>query len=157
MQFAKLAKIGFKKHSKKRRGQGLGSGHGKTAGRGTKGQRAHGKVAFGFETGSRTTRLLKRLPFRRGVTNTVLGVKPIAVNLQALSILPKDTTVTADTLIAAGLVNARQAQKRGVKILGEGKLVHPLIIALPISKQAAQKVEEVGGKVVWRRAKEQEA
>lgn len=152
-QLWRLPSLGKKRKSKKRKGQGLGSGRGKTAGRGTKGQGAHSRVAFGFETGSRTTRLLKRLPYNRGVGNIVLRKKPLVINLADLNIFPANSEVTEESLIKMGLVKRSEMRRFGVKILGDGKLASPLSIGVPISKQASQKVTAAGGRFVKKGAK----
>ncbi len=141
-----LPKIVTKK--KKRLGRGRGSGRGKTAGRGTKGQNARGKLPIThphYEGGQRP--LFKRLPYRRGKGNPNLSGKPLEIKLSSLALLPKDTIVDLDTLIKFGLVDKDQAVKFGVKILGDGELKVPLVVKVPISKKAAQKVVLAGGKV----------
>lgn len=135
------------KRKKKRVGQGHGSGRGKTSGRGTKGQKARGKIPLMFEGGALP--LIKRLPFRRGKgRNRVFRKKPIVVNVQALNLLPKDTRVDIDSLITHHIVDGKDARIYGVKILGDGELRVPLIIVLPVSKGARKKIEAAGGKVV---------
>lgn len=143
MDLAKIPKTVLK--SKKRVGRGAGSGRGKTAGRGTKGQKAREKVKAGFEGGQ--TPLTKRLPLKRGSGNYKSGKKPVIVNLKYLNLLPKDSQVTVETLIAAKIVNEGQASKVGVKILGDGQIKIPLQVLLPISKKAAAKIAAAGGKV----------
>ena len=84
--------------SKRRLGQGHGSGRVKTSGRGTKGQNSRNKVPIYFEGGALP--LIKRLPFRRGKgKNKLFKKKPIVVNLKALSLLGKDTVVDLKTLV----------------------------------------------------------
>lgn len=136
------------KKSAKRVGRGIGSGRGKTAGRGTKGQKARGKLSIThphFEGGQRS--LFKRLPLRRGKGNPKISKKPIVVNLKALNILPKNSQVDLDLLVKSQIVNSDDAEKYGVKILGDGQLNIPLTIKLPTSKSAAQKIQKAGGKV----------
>lgn len=136
------------KKSAKRVGRGIASGRGKTAGRGTKGQKARGKLPIThphFEGGQRP--LFKRLPLRRGKGNPKISKKPIVVNLKALNILPKNSQVDLDLLVKSQIVGKDDAGKYGVKILGDGQLNIPLIIKLPTSKSAAQKIEKAGGKV----------
>lgn len=130
---------------KKRAGRGRGSGRGKTAGRGTKGQRARGKVKAGFEGGQ--TRLIKRLPLRRGIGNPKASKKPLVVNLKYLGSLPKGTVVDLETLVAKKIVDEKEARVSGVKVLGEGDLKTALIIHLPTSNSAKAKIEKAGGKV----------
>lgn len=145
MNLTKLPKIVSR--GKKRLGQGQGSGRGKTAGRGTKGQKARGKIPLSFEGGALS--LIKRLPFRRGKgRNKVFKKKPVIINIKALNFLPKGSTVDIKTLIEKRLVDSADAQKYGVKILGDGKLEIPLMIKLPVSKQAAKKIIKAGGNVL---------
>lgn len=132
--------------SKKRIGLGHGSGRVKTAGRGTKGQKARGKIPSRFEGGALP--LIKRLPFRRGRSrNKVFKKKPIAINIKFLEVLSKNTTVDVKTLVDAKIVDAFDARIYGVKILGDGQLSVPLIIKLPCSKGARKKIEKAGGRV----------
>jgi len=144
MELHKLPKI--VKSPKKRLGQGHGSGRGKTAGRGTKGQKAREKIKLGFEGGQLP--LIKRLPLRRGKgRNKSLKVKPIVVNLKYLNLLPKESEVTLETLIKAKIVKEDEARKFGVKILGDGELNVPLRVSLPCSHRAKAKIEKAGGKI----------
>jgi len=132
--------------SKRRLGQGHGSGRVKTSGRGTKGQNAKGKRALSFEGGALP--LIKRLPFRRGKgKNKLFKKKPIVVNVKALSLLGKDTVVDLKTLVKHNIVDEKEAKIYGVKILGDGQLKVSLTIKLPISKSAAEKVKKAGGRV----------
>ena len=95
MQLNNLVKITNKK--KRRIGQGHGSGRVKTAGRGTKGQNARGKIPLNFEGGALP--LIKRLPFRRGKgKNKVFKKKPIVINLKFLNFLKKDSIVDLKSL-----------------------------------------------------------
>lgn len=131
---------------KKRLGQGHGSGRGKTAGRGTKGQKARNKIPLDFEGGALP--LIKRLPFLRGKgKNKAFRKKRIIVNLKALNILKKDSVVDLEALIKNRIVREEDARNRGVKILGDGEILNPLTIRLPISKRALKKVEKIGGKI----------
>ena len=136
------------KKNNKRVGRGPGSGKGKTAGRGTKGQKARGGLSAGhphYEGGQRP--LFKRLPYRRGKGNSKIKKKPIVVNLEALNLLPAGEKVNLESLIKFKIVDKKDAQTFGVKILGDGKLSKALTINLPISKSAAQKVQKAGGKI----------
>lgn len=138
--------------SKKRVGRGYGSGRGGHAsGRGTKGQKARSKVNVGFEGGQ--TSLIRRLPLRRGKGNKPAGRKPLPVNVKYLNLLPKNTLVTIDVLVAHKVVKESEAKKFGVKILGDGKLIVPLKVDLPVSKGAAAKIEEAGGEVIKKEEK----
>lgn len=139
--------VKVKTKSKRRLGRGYGSGRGKTAGRGTKGQKARGKMPSGFEGGQLP--LIKRLPLYRGKgRNKSWRKKPLVVNLKILELLPKDTEVNKDTLVKYNILKKEDIMKFGVKILGDGELTKSLIIKLPISKSAAKKVEAAGGKII---------
>lgn len=134
------------KKSKKIVGRGYGSGKGKTAGRGTKGQKARGRIKLDFEGGQLP--LLKRLPLRRGKgRNVSLKGKPIIVNVKLLNLLPKDSVVDKDTLVKAGIVAKVDADKYGVKILGDGEINKPHTVKLPCSHGAIEKIEKAGGRV----------
>ena len=133
----------------KRVGRGPGSGKGKTAGRGTKGQNARNKLSIThphFEGGQRP--LIKRLPYKRGKGNKSVSKKPIAINLKTLNLLPKNSQVNLETLVKAGIVRKNDAASYGVQILGDGDLKIALNVTLPISKSAAKKIEKAGGKVL---------
>lgn len=142
MKLHQLIKITAR--SKKRIGRGIGSGKGKTAGRGTKGQKARGKIALGFAGGALP--LYKRLPFRRGLGNPKRSVKPRPLSLSKLSFFKEGASVDLENLIQAGLISVKEARKRGVKIVGSGK-TRKLIVNLPTSKAAAAKISQAGGKV----------
>ena len=144
MQLQNLVRVTNRK--KKRLGRGHASGKGKTAGRGTKGQKARGKVPLWFEGGQ--TRLIKRLPYLRGKGNPKVSKKPILISLEKLDKLPKNSTVDLDLLVKRNIVKESEAKKSGVKIIGNGDLNVPLKINLPISKGASKKVEKVGGVVI---------
>jgi large subunit ribosomal protein L15 len=144
MQLNSLVKVTTK--SKRRLGQGHGSGRVKTSGRGTKGQNARSNRALSFEGGALP--LIKRLPFRRGKgKNKVFKKLPIIINLKYLDILKAGTVVDLKALVSNNLVVEKDALEYGVKILGDGKLEKALTIKLPISKKAAKKIEKAGGKV----------
>ena len=124
-----------------RRGRGHGSGHGKTAGKGHKGQKARsGATRPGFEGGQMP--LYRRLP-KRGFTNrNTLDIE--AINVSALERFDNDTEVTIDTLIETGII---KSVKDGVKILGNGELTKKLTVkANAFSEGAKAKIEAVGGK-----------
>ena len=144
MNLQNLTKI--KKRTKRRLGQGHGSGRVKTSGRGTKGQKARGKISLSFEGGA--VSLIKRLPFRRGKgRNKVFKKKPVVINIKVLNLLKKDSAVDIDTLIKNRIVDEKDAKMYGVKILGEGNLKVPLTVKLPVSKGAAEKIKKAGGHV----------
>jgi large subunit ribosomal protein L15 len=136
-------------NNKKRLGRGYGSGKGgHTSGRGQKGQKSRGKIGILFEGVKMKKSLIKRLPLKRGKGKFKPSTKPITVNLEYLNILSDGTKVDKETLIKKNIVNSKDANEFGVKILGNGKLEKKLTIALPISKSAAKKVEKAGGEVV---------
>lgn len=146
MKLNALPKITSKR--KKRVGMGHGSGRVKTAGRGTKGQKARGKIPARFEGGALP--LIKRLPMRRGRgRNKVFKKKPIAINVKLLNILPKNSIVDIKTLIEHMIVDKDDAYTYGVKILGDGELTFPLTVKLPLSKGAKKKIERAGGKIEY--------
>ena len=128
--------------TRKRIGRGLGSGLGKTSGKGQKGQnsRSGGGVAIGFEGGQ--TPYFKRMP-KRGFTN--YNRKEYAtVNVEALNKFEDGVTVDYEALKAAGLV---KKHLDGVKVLGNGKLEKKLTVkAEKFSKTAQKAIEEAGGK-----------
>lgn len=131
----------------RRLGQGHGSGRGKTAGRGTKGQKARGKIPLRFEGGALA--LIKRMPFRRGKgKNKVFKKRPIVINIKALNLFKKGDKVNIETLSANNIVDAKEAKIYGVKILGDGDLAISLVVELPVSKGALRKIEKAGGKVL---------
>ncbi len=124
-----------------RRGRGHGSGNGKTAGKGHKGQKARsGAPRPGFEGGQMP--LYRRLP-KRGFTNrNTLDIE--AINVSALERFDNDTEVTIVTLIEAGVI---KNPKDGVKILGNGELTKKLTVkANAFSEGAKAKIEAAGGK-----------
>ena len=144
MALNKLTKI--KTNSKKRLGQGHGSGKVKTSGRGTKGQKSRNKVPLRFEGGSLP--LTKRLPYLRGKgRNKSFRREPVEVNLKDLEGYTKNQIVDINSLSKKGIVKEVDAQEFGVKILGDGKITLPLTIKLPISQSAAKKIEKAGGKI----------
>ncbi|MDO8673387.1 MAG: 50S ribosomal protein L15 [Dehalococcoidia bacterium] len=131
-------------HSRKRVGRGNGSGHGTTATRGTKGQkaRAGGGVRLGFEGGQLP--LIQRLPYKRGFKN-IFKVLFSLVNVGDLNGFEPNTAVTIGELMAVGLV---KSSKHPVKILGSGELTRPLVVtADKFSEVARRKILEAGGKV----------
>ncbi|MBR2830313.1 MAG: 50S ribosomal protein L15 [Solobacterium sp.] len=127
----------------KRIGRGQGSGTGKTAGKGHKGQNARsgGGVAIGFEGGQ--TPFFKRMPMR-GFTNYTRKEYAV-VNVEDLNRFEDGATVDYEALKAAGLL---KKQLDGVKVLGGGKLEKKLTVkAQKFSKSAEKAIEEAGGKV----------
>ena len=144
MELNNLKKITTK--SKKRLGQGHGSGRVKTSGRGTKGQNARSDRSLSFEGGALP--LIKRLPFRRGKgKNKLFKLKPIVINVKVLNLLKAGSIVDIKSLVAANIVNLEEAKSYGVKILGDGDIKHALTVKLPISKGASAKITKAGGKI----------
>ena len=143
MNLSNLHPAAGSKHSDAFRvGRGHGSGNGKTAGRGQKGQksRSGGKVRVGFEGGQMP--LYRRLP-KRGFT-CINSKKIIAINVSELERFEADSVVTIDTLIESGLV---KNTFDGVKILGNGELSKKLTVQVnAFSKSAVAKIEAAGGK-----------
>lgn len=128
---------------KKRLGRGIGSGKGKTGGRGTKGQKARGKIPISF-TGNLP--LYKKLPLRRGLGNPTKSPKPKIISLSRLNDFPARATVDMESLVRMKIVSAKQI-KGGVKILGTGELKKTLTVKVPVSQSTRQKIEAAGGKV----------
>ena len=131
---------GSKQSDNFRRGRGHGSGNGKTAGKGHKGQKARsGAPRPGFEGGQMP--LYRRIP-KRGFTNrnskTIVGI-----NVSALEVFDNDAVVSVETLIEQGIV---KNPRDGVKILGNGELTKKLVVkANAFSEGAKAKIEAVGG------------
>ena len=126
----------------KRVGRGHGSGNGKTAGKGHKGQNARsgGGVRIGFEGGQMP--LARRIP-KRGFNN-IFAAKMAAVNVSSLEIFKEGTEVDAELLLASGLVKNID---NGVKILGNGEITKNLTVkADAFSASAKEKIEKAGGK-----------
>ena len=126
----------------KRIGRGHGSGNGKTAGKGHKGQNARsgGGVRSGFEGGQMP--LARRIP-KRGFNN-IFATKYAIVNVSDLNKFKDDTVVDAELLKAAGLI---KKEYDGVKILGNGELTAKLTVkAAKFSQSAVEKIEKAGGK-----------
>ena len=123
-----------------RRGRGHGSGNGKTAGKGHKGQKARsGAPRIGFEGGQMP--LYRRLPKRGFKNRNTLNI--VAINLDALEAFEDGATVTVDTLIEKGIV---KNPRDGVKILGNGELTKKLnVTANAFSASAKEKIEALGG------------
>ncbi len=144
MDLSKLEKTTDTK--KKRVGLGHGSGRGKTAGRGTKGQNARSTRALSFEGGALP--LIKRMPFHRGKgRNKVFKKKPIIINVKFLNVLKKGSRVNMKTLVENNIVDEGEAKIYGIKILGDGDLKTPLVLELPASQGAKEKIKKAGGKV----------
>ena len=126
-----------------RRGRGIGSGLGKTAGSGHKGQKARsgGSIRRGFEGGQ--TPLYRRIP-KRGFKNH-FATEYAIVNVSDLERFENDTVVDAKLLMEEGLI---KKELDGVKVLGNGNLTKKLtIVAAKVSNSAKEKIEAVGGKI----------
>ena len=130
-------------HSKKRLGRGIGSGSGKTAGRGVKGQKARSGVAInGFEGGQMP--LYRRLP-KRGFNNIFAKSFNVVSLARVQQALDAKATVNAEALIKAGVI--RRA-KDGVRLLSDGELKSKLSFDVAgASKAAIEKIEKAGGSV----------
>ena len=142
MDLSNLRPAEGSKHSDNfRRGRGHGSGNGKTAGKGHKGQKARsGGTRPGFEGGQMP--LYRRIP-KRGFTNRDTK-EIVGINVSALEVFDNDTVVSVETLIEAGIV---KNPRDGVKILGNGELTKKLTVqANAFSASAAAKIESIGGK-----------
>ncbi len=130
------------RHRRKRLGQGEATGHGKTSGRGGKGQtaRSGSSIRPGFEGGQMP--LIRRIP-KRGFNNARHTTRYLPVNLEALNQFNDGSRVDAEALRAAKLANGRGA---GVKILGNGELTRKLTVsAHAFSASAKAKIEAKGG------------
>ncbi len=126
-----------------RKGRGTGSGNGKTAGKGHKGQNARsgGGVRPGFEGGQLP--LYRKLP-KRGFKNYRFGTKYATINVQSLNKFNDGEVVDSAALLAAGLIGKAFD---GVKVLGEGEITKKLTVkAAVFSASAKEKIEAVGGK-----------
>ena len=129
--------------SRKRLGRGQGSGQGKTAGKGHKGQNARsgGGVAIGFEGGQ--TPIYKRIP-KRGFTNFTRKEYAL-VNLRTLEVFEEGTEVTPELLKEKGIV---KKELNGIKVLGDGTLTKKLSVKChKVSKSAQAAIEKAGGSV----------
>ncbi len=135
--------------TERRLGRGHGSGRGKTAGRGTKGQKARsgGTVHRAFNGGQ--TRLSKRLPFVRGLgnSNTAFRDEYTILNVVDLGVFEANAQVNPETLIAHGLMTSMQG--RGlIKVLGNGEIDRALSIRVhKVSASARVKIEAAGGSI----------
>jgi large subunit ribosomal protein L15 len=130
------------RHRRKRLGQGESSGHGKTSGRGGKGQtaRSGSSIRIGFEGGQMP--LIRRIP-KRGFNNARHTTRYLPVNLEALNQFDDGARIDEAALRAAGLANGKAA---GIKILGDGELTKKLTVrAHAFSASAKAKIEAKGG------------
>ena len=139
------------KHRRKRLGQGESSGHGKTSGRGGKGQtaRSGSSIRIGFEGGQMP--LIRRIP-KRGFNNARHTIAYAPVNLESLNQFDEGAKIDVEAIQKAGLANG---QIKRIKILGDGELKKKLTVsAHAFSASAKQKIEAAGGtcEVVGKRA-----
>lgn len=143
MRLNELSPATGSRKSRKRLGRGVGSGSGKTAGRGTKGHnsRSGGGVRPGFEGGQMP--IHRRLP-KRGFTN--IFKKNIAlINIRDLSRFEKGSIVDEDALVMSGFVKGKID---GIKLLGQGEIKIPLTLRLnTVSKNAREKILAAGGNI----------
>lgn len=143
MKLNQLPKLN--RRDNKRIGRGLGSGKGKTGGKGTKGQKVRGTMRIGFIGGSLP--LYRKLPLNRGKGNAVLNQKVMGVNLSKLTNVRSGTVIDLQFLLENKIISKEDSRK-GIKILGTGEIKIPLSIKLPVSKNARRKIEAVKGKVL---------
>lgn len=131
----------------KRLGRGWGSGSGAKSGRGTtRHQKARTDIPLHFEGGQ--NKITKKYPLLRGKTrNKSIKVRPYEINVSDLDVFKKDTRIDVDALIKAGLVT-KDARAKGAKILGRGQLTVALMIALPASAKAVEKIQQAGGTLI---------
>ena len=132
------------KTTRTRVGRGVGSGLGKTAGKGHKGQKARsgGKIRRGFEGGQ--TPIYRRLP-KRGFNNSVFTIEYAIVNVSDLEQFENGTVVNMELLQKEGII---KDSKAGLKVLGNGNLTKKLTVeAKKVSNSAREKIEACGGKI----------
>ena len=142
MTLHELSPVAGSTHVAKRKGRGVGTGNGKTGGRGHKGQHARsgGKTRVGFEGGQMP--LVRRVP-KRGFNN--IFAKPLtAINLTVLNSFEDGAVVDAAALIEAGILNSCPY---GLKVLANGTLTKKITVkATAFSESAKEKIEQAGGK-----------
>ena len=145
MKLHELKPADNSKTAKFRKGRGIGSGLGKTSGKGQKGQNARsgGGVRPGFEGGQLP--LIRKLPIR-GFNNYDFKKDYSTVNVGELEIFEANTIIDEELLYVNRLVGKRQPY--GLKVLGNGELTKPLTIkASKFTKSAIEKIEKAGGKI----------
>lgn len=143
MNIQNLAPAPGAKTESKRLGRGIGSGKGKTSGKGHKGQwaRSGGGVRPGFEGGQMP--LIRRIP-KRGFTN-IFAKEYSIVNVKDLERFEDGTVVTADLLLESGVLS--KVESYGLKVLGDGALTKKLTVqANKFTKSAVEIIEKAGGK-----------
>jgi large subunit ribosomal protein L15 len=142
MKLHELKPAAGSKKAPKRIGRGTGSGLGRNAGKGEKGQKSRtgGGVRLGFEGGQMP--LYRRLP-KRGFTN-IFSKEIISINVDRLNVFEDGTEVTIELLLEKGIIGK---VNDGVKILGNGDITKKLTVKVnKFSKAAAEKIEAAGGK-----------
>lgn len=143
MRLNDLAPAPGARKTRKRVGRGVGSGWGKTAGRGSKGQnsRSGGGVRPGYEGGQMP--IHRRLP-KRGFTNVFKKIYAI-VNIGDLTKMDSGSVIDEAALVRAGLVKGR---RDGIKLLGRGEIDIPLTVKVDLASQSARrKIESAGGTI----------
>lgn len=142
MEIHELGPAYGSKTVRKRVGRGIGSGLGKTAGKGHKGQKARsgGKIRRGFEGGQ--TPLYRRIP-KKGFNN-IFSIEYATVNVSALESFDNGTVINIETLLKEGII---KKELSGLKVLGNGNLTKKLTVeAKKFSATAKEKIEAAGGK-----------
>ena len=130
----------------RRKGQGHGSGRGKTGGRGQKGQLARSKVALRFEGGALP--LTKRMPLLRGKEkNKSFRPEYLVLPLTILASLKKDTIVDRELLLKEKLISSKDST-RSIKLTGVGEIAQALQIKLKTTSSAREKIEKAGGVIL---------
>ncbi len=143
MKLHELSPAPNSKKARKRVGRGVGSGSGKTSGRGHKGQnsRSGGGVRPGFEGGQMP--IQRRLP-KRGFSNFLFRKEYAEINVEVLNRFDENTTITPELLKKVGMV---KNLKDGLKVLARGEIEKPVTVqAHKFSKVAVEKIEAAGGK-----------
>ncbi len=147
IKLSELPKTTQKKQKRAGRGVGSGKGGHASAGRGRKGTKARYKVKLTFAGTKIKKSWLKRLPFWRGKGRQKGGPKPIAINVNQLEgNFNQGEEVTKKSLYEKGLLRKKDLTK-GAKILGQGKINKKLMVKVPCSKPAEEKIKQAGGKV----------
>ncbi|NCO88444.1 50S ribosomal protein L15 [Candidatus Roizmanbacteria bacterium CG2_30_33_16] len=127
----------------KRIGRGLGSGRGAKSGRGTtRHQKARENIPLHFEGGQ--GRMVKRFPLLRGKGRNQGRQHPIAIDIKRLNIFENGSTVDIDALVKSDIIRKGEV-KRGVKIVGNGKLIKKLTVKLPVSQGGSKLINVAGG------------
>jgi len=133
--------------SKKRLGRGYGSGKGgHTVGRGQKGQKSRGNINILFQGVKVKKSTIKRLPLLRGKGKFLAGGKFLPVKLDKLNVFSDGDTVDMNSLSKKGIINPKNKNLK-VKILGSGELKKRLIVKLPVSVKARDKILGLKGEI----------